>query len=35
MPVEVLTGEQAEAYGTFVLEPTRPELEGGSVDGRA
>ncbi|MFJ9900685.1 hypothetical protein ACIQPR_45915 [Streptomyces sp. NPDC091280] len=27
MPVEFLTDEQAEAYGKFVDEPTRPELE--------
>lgn len=27
MPVEFLTDEQAEAYGTFAQEPTRPELE--------
>ncbi|MCY1649300.1 Tn3 family transposase [Streptomyces sp. NPDC048212] len=27
MPVEFLTDEQAEAYGRFVEEPTRPELE--------
>jgi hypothetical protein len=27
MPVEFLTDEQAEAYGKFVEEPTRPELE--------
>ncbi|MFI6704526.1 Tn3 family transposase [Streptomyces sp. NPDC050509] len=27
MPVEFLTDEQAEAYGTFAEEPTRPELE--------
>ena len=27
VPVEFLTDEQAEAYGTFAEEPTRPELE--------
>ena len=27
MPVEFLSDEQAEAYGTFTEEPTRPELE--------
>lgn len=27
VPVEFLTGEQAEAYGTFTEVPTRPELE--------
>ncbi|MFC7884762.1 Tn3 family transposase [Streptomyces sp. NPDC057376] len=27
MPVEFLTDEQVEAYGRFVEEPTRPELE--------
>lgn len=27
MPVEILTDEQAEAYGKFAEEPTRPELE--------
>lgn len=27
MPVEFLTDDQAEAYGRFVEEPTRPELE--------
>nr|WP_243762144.1 DUF4158 domain-containing protein [Streptomyces sp. Tu 3180] len=27
MPVEFLTDEQAEAYGTFAEVPTRPELE--------
>lgn len=27
MPVEFLTNEQAAAYGRFVEEPTRPELE--------
>lgn len=27
MPVEFLTDEQAESYGTFTQEPTRPELE--------
>jgi hypothetical protein len=27
MPVEFLTDDQAEAYGKFVEEPTRPELE--------
>ncbi len=27
MPVEFLTDDQAEAYGTFGQEPTRPELE--------
>nr|WP_234375737.1 DUF4158 domain-containing protein [Streptomyces sp. CB01373] len=27
MPVEFLTDEQAEAYGKFAEEPTRPELE--------
>ncbi|WP_326822870.1 DUF4158 domain-containing protein [Streptosporangium sp. NBC_01756] len=27
MPVEFLTDEQAEAYGTFTAAPTRPELE--------
>ncbi|MCQ4083913.1 Tn3 family transposase [Streptomyces sp. RB6PN25] len=27
MPVEFLTDEQAEAYGRFVEEPTRPEME--------
>lgn len=27
MPVEFLTAEQAEAYGKFAEEPTRPELE--------
>ncbi|WP_415958277.1 Tn3 family transposase [Streptomyces sp. 021-4] len=27
MPVEFLSDEQAEAYGTFADEPTRPELE--------
>ncbi|MEU2669156.1 DUF4158 domain-containing protein [Streptomyces sp. NPDC007164] len=27
MPVEFLTDEQAEAYGTFTEVPTRPELE--------
>jgi hypothetical protein len=27
MPVEFLTDDQAEAYGKFVDEPTRPELE--------
>ncbi len=27
MPVEFLTDEQAEAYGSFAEEPTRPELE--------
>lgn len=27
MPVEFLTDEQAEAYGTFTQAPTRPELE--------
>lgn len=27
MPVEFLTDEQAEAYGTFTAVPTRPELE--------
>ncbi|MGB8940688.1 MAG: Tn3 family transposase [Streptomyces sp.] len=27
MPVEFLSDEQAEAYGRFVEEPTRPELE--------
>lgn len=27
MPVEFLTDEQAEAYGTFTEAPTRPELE--------
>nr|WSZ19352.1 DUF4158 domain-containing protein [Streptomyces canus] len=27
MLVEFLTDEQAEAYGRFVEEPTRPELE--------
>ncbi|NEB70183.1 DUF4158 domain-containing protein, partial [Streptomyces fulvissimus] len=27
MPVEFLSDEQAEAYGTFAEEPTRPELE--------
>ncbi|MGH3436071.1 MAG: Tn3 family transposase [Sciscionella sp.] len=27
MPVEFLTDEQAESYGTFAQEPTRPELE--------
>jgi Domain of unknown function (DUF4158) len=27
MPVEFLTDDQAEAYGKFAEEPTRPELE--------
>ncbi len=27
VPVEFLTDEQAEAYGTFTAAPTRPELE--------
>ncbi len=27
VPVEFLTDEQAEAYGTFTEVPTRPELE--------
>ncbi|MFE7358247.1 DUF4158 domain-containing protein, partial [Streptomyces sp. NPDC057543] len=27
MPVEFLTDVQATAYGRFVEEPTRPELE--------
>lgn len=27
VPVEFLTDEQAEAYGKFAEEPTRPELE--------
>ncbi|MFI6031628.1 DUF4158 domain-containing protein [Amycolatopsis magusensis] len=27
MPVEFLTDEQAESYGTFGQDPTRPELE--------
>nr|WP_229885650.1 DUF4158 domain-containing protein [Streptomyces tanashiensis] len=27
MPVELLTDEQAEAYGKFAEEPTKPELE--------
>jgi TnpA family transposase len=27
VPVEFLTDEQAESYGTFRVEPTRPELE--------
>lgn len=27
MPAEILTDEQAEAYGKFPEEPTRPELE--------
>ncbi|MFF1604429.1 hypothetical protein ACFVYV_44740 [Streptomyces mirabilis] len=27
MPVEFLTDEQAEAYGKFADEPTRPDLE--------
>jgi TnpA family transposase len=27
MPVEFLTDEQAEVYGKFTEEPTRPELE--------
>ncbi|MFF8996011.1 Tn3 family transposase [Streptomyces sp. NPDC014983] len=27
MPVEFLSDDQAEAYGTFAEEPTRPELE--------
>jgi hypothetical protein len=27
VPVEFLTDEQAESYGTFTQEPTRPELE--------
>ncbi|TBO57021.1 DUF4158 domain-containing protein [Streptomyces kasugaensis] len=27
VPVEFLSDEQAEAYGTFSEEPTRPELE--------
>jgi hypothetical protein len=27
MPVEFLTDDQAEAYGKFVEEPTRPELK--------
>ncbi|WNI34582.1 DUF4158 domain-containing protein (plasmid) [Streptomyces sp. ITFR-6] len=27
MPVEFLTDEQAEAFGKFTEEPTRPELE--------
>lgn len=27
MPVEFLSDEQAEAYGKFAEEPTRPELE--------
>lgn len=27
MPVDFLSDEQAEAYGTFAEEPTRPELE--------
>ncbi|MEU3283114.1 DUF4158 domain-containing protein, partial [Streptomyces antibioticus] len=27
MPVEFLTDEQAEVYGKFAEEPTRPELE--------
>ncbi|MGW1641561.1 Tn3 family transposase [Streptomyces lavendulae] len=27
MPMEFLTDEQAEAYGRFVEEPTRPEME--------
>jgi hypothetical protein len=27
VPVEFLSDEQAEAYGTFAEEPTRPELE--------
>jgi hypothetical protein len=27
VPVEFLTDEQAESYGTFQQEPTRPELE--------
>ncbi|WKX74056.1 hypothetical protein [Streptomyces sp. XD-27] len=27
MPVEFLTGDQAEVYGKFAEEPTRPELE--------
>ncbi|BFO18268.1 hypothetical protein SHKM778_46560 [Streptomyces sp. KM77-8] len=27
VPVEFLTDEQAEAYGTFAEVPTRPELE--------
>ncbi len=27
MPVEFLTDEQAESYGTFRVEPTRPEFE--------
>lgn len=27
MPAEFLTDEQAEAYGKFAEEPTRPELE--------
>ncbi|WP_215449997.1 hypothetical protein [Streptomyces sp. ATCC 21386] len=27
MPVELVTDERAEAYGTFTEVPTRPELE--------
>ncbi|HEY3692836.1 MAG TPA: hypothetical protein VGL46_21550 [Pseudonocardiaceae bacterium] len=27
MPVEFLTDEQAESYGAFGQDPTRPELE--------
>jgi hypothetical protein len=27
VPVEFLTDEQAAAYGRFIEEPTRPELE--------
>lgn len=27
VPVEILTDQQAEAYGKFADEPTRPELE--------
>lgn len=27
MPVDFLSDDQAEAYGTFAEEPTRPELE--------